>query len=613
MLIRLQTKDGQDRLDLPAGATFGELREAIAEKLAIGVDHQVLSFDRSKAQPVSRAWNFEPMADRGVGHGAMIFLDYDVVRADHTAPAPAAAGPWNAQSSAFRDWCQQRGLRPSNATLQDYRRGRTLDVAQAAAARNSTHVTVEHSVHSVLAQVWGTFELGIGCEGYHLALLLGRRTEEGGVLVDAAYEPTQARGADAPAPTCGPDEIESLLGAAAAAGLTVVGCLLCVPGRREFLTAAEALVAAKLQAELQAERFVVLRMRALWPAGGGGAVGAGDEPAAEGGPRADVDSFLLSAALVQGAGEGVLEADAEGGQEWLAVSAACRAKDWAFALGTDGETFPRAELERAVMSYCPIQQLAPAVGGRPYVSPLMGGFDRWWAEAGGHRDGPPRWAAETLHCFLLDRLCIGARLLDYGADFGLLLALQRNPSLLGGLTLPPLAAGLLALDAPAVVPYEARLKAAVAPMVDALPQVARHACNQHVAVEVLGAGDSDEEESLLAQALAASVEEHDARAAALATRLGIDGGVERGLAAVGRGLAGISSALGSVFAADPPALADSLEARADADRRLSDLMCQLAERRSTRTFLVGEPGAEAMLRDIDDEVALLETMAASCS
>ena len=75
----------------------------------------------------------------------------------------------------------------------------------------------------------------------------------------------------------------------------------------------------------------------------------------------------------------------------------------AFALGTDGETFPRAELERAVMSYCPIQQLAPV--------------------------------------------------LDYGADFGLLLALQRIPSLLGGLTLSPLAAGLVALDAPAIEPY----------------------------------------------------------------------------------------------------------------------------------------------------------------
>lgn len=150
-------------------------------------------------------------------------------------------------------------------------------------------------------------------------------------------------------------------------------------------------------------------------------------------------------------------------------------------------------------------------------------------------------------------------------------------------------------------------------MVDALPPVARHACNQHVAVEVLGAGDSDEEEVLLAQALAASVEEHDARAAAPATRRGVDG-VGHGLAAVGRGLAGISSALGSVFAADPPAApADSLEARADADRRLSNLMRQLAERRSTRTFLSCEPGAEAMLRDIDDEVALLETMAASCS
>ena len=34
------------------------------------------------------------------------------------------------------------------------------------------------------------------------ALLLGRRTEEGGVLVDAAYEPTQARGLEFQALLC---------------------------------------------------------------------------------------------------------------------------------------------------------------------------------------------------------------------------------------------------------------------------------------------------------------------------------------------------------------------------------------------------------------------------
>eukprot|EP00850_Spirogloea_muscicola_P023375 SM000352S13423 [mRNA] locus=s352:49201:51198:+ [translate_table: standard] len=94
MLLRVRSRDGLERVEVPAGATVAALRERIAAQLGVAAEEQTLSARQEVLlSPAPRA--FADMADPGarldalgLAHGSIVFLAY--AAGARVAAAPSA-------------------------------------------------------------------------------------------------------------------------------------------------------------------------------------------------------------------------------------------------------------------------------------------------------------------------------------------------------------------------------------------------------------------------------------------------------------------------------------------------------------------------------------------
>ena len=72
--VRVVSSDGQDNIQLPARATFGDLRAKIAAELKVPADRQVLALDRSCRDVVKK--DSTTLAAKGIVNGSIVGLQY---------------------------------------------------------------------------------------------------------------------------------------------------------------------------------------------------------------------------------------------------------------------------------------------------------------------------------------------------------------------------------------------------------------------------------------------------------------------------------------------------------------------------------------------------------
>jgi hypothetical protein len=72
--VRIVSPDGQDNVQLPARATFGELRSLIAAQLGVPAERQVLGLDRGCTDVV--ASDRTTLSAKGISNGSFVGLKY---------------------------------------------------------------------------------------------------------------------------------------------------------------------------------------------------------------------------------------------------------------------------------------------------------------------------------------------------------------------------------------------------------------------------------------------------------------------------------------------------------------------------------------------------------
>ena len=80
-----------DRLEVDASTTLSQLRGMIAERLGIPVEQQVISLKAGGRERLASSSDRSSMKKLKLGHGDMLFIDYEIVRADKQG-APKVLG-----------------------------------------------------------------------------------------------------------------------------------------------------------------------------------------------------------------------------------------------------------------------------------------------------------------------------------------------------------------------------------------------------------------------------------------------------------------------------------------------------------------------------------------
>lgn len=245
MIIRLRSRDGLERVEVPDHATVADLKSAINSKLQIPIEDMLLSLDPkllttkgdAEAEFKDMINNASPLTSLGITHGAMIHLLYHFER-------------------------QVEGVKLSEFDKRPFGPHMTVSSMVAKQTRierqeTPTCASVSFDMHAANAfqsYVQSALAFSIKRGG----ILYGTIDEEegggggGGVFVHAIYEPPQDGSPDSLVLHRGTEEEQRADAVAAAFGWTKVGWIFTQSTKeREFICSAEEICQmAAIQSEM---------------------------------------------------------------------------------------------------------------------------------------------------------------------------------------------------------------------------------------------------------------------------------------------------------------------------------------------------------------------------
>ena len=269
-VLRVRTKDGTDRLTVPAGATLGDVRAQIENELKVPRTQATLArSDQSgpvakMGAPFAPSDDLLPLSALGVANGDMVFLDYTMERENQAHYV---------EKDPFKTLVSEGELRQQGKdkwTLTDFMLYRSSKefVLGAPPEPHAKFVQTDQRA----TQAFMNYMLAMGFMQKRIGYLYGRWvtdavTGDEGVQVHTIYEPAQE---------CTSEDVQLLPDAegdaklaqvAAMLGLVQVGVIIGHPAREYAFTINEIMLASQLQAAALAadpvhgKRFVTMKAR----------------------------------------------------------------------------------------------------------------------------------------------------------------------------------------------------------------------------------------------------------------------------------------------------------------------------------------------------------------
>lgn len=270
VLLRIRTKDGTERLQVPAGAsaTLGEVRLLIEAQFGVPVGEQALArsdpMGRQKGTALSSADDAKPLGELKISNGELLFLDYVMQRENQAQYVEK--DPFNTQVKEG-ELRQQGKAQWTLSNFLDYRSTKEF-VLGAPPEPHAKFVQIDQRATQTLMN----YMILTGFAQKRVGWLYGRwvtdeATGEAGVQVHAIYEPKQECTCDEIRLLDDPEGEERLAKLAAMLQLTRVGVLIAHPAREYVFAVSELLLAAKEHAAAleaapeEAKRFVLMKAR----------------------------------------------------------------------------------------------------------------------------------------------------------------------------------------------------------------------------------------------------------------------------------------------------------------------------------------------------------------
>ncbi|KAL1522409.1 hypothetical protein AB1Y20_017399 [Prymnesium parvum] len=252
MLVRVRTKDGTERLQLPGGgATLADLRALIASQLRVPLEQQLLS--RSvQAGPVPRkdapfvsSEETTALSALGIANGDIVFLDYQMERENQAVSKAYEKDPF---ISLVKEG-ELRAQGKSQWTLTnflDYRSSKEF-VLQAPPEPHCKYVRIDQRASQTLINY--CLMTNFSCK--RVGFLYGQWVSDdsgNGVEVHSIYEPKQDCTSDEIILLDDPEGEEKLAKVAQMLGLVRVGLIICHPAREYAFSVDEVIFASKMHA-----------------------------------------------------------------------------------------------------------------------------------------------------------------------------------------------------------------------------------------------------------------------------------------------------------------------------------------------------------------------------
>eukprot|EP00271_Cylindrocystis_brebissonii_P009350 TRINITY_DN24131_c0_g1_i1.p1 TRINITY_DN24131_c0_g1~~TRINITY_DN24131_c0_g1_i1.p1 ORF type:complete len:406 (+),score=71.87 TRINITY_DN24131_c0_g1_i1:483-1700(+) len=250
MLIRIRSRDGLERVTLPADATVASLKAKIADELTIPVNAQILStsqhllLSKSPSDYTDLSNDSAQLSSLGLSHGSVVFLAYSGERTKGVAPPPAMT---------------PAGFFGRHMTVEDMIARQTRIERQEKA--HCELVSFDRDAANVFQQyVHSNLAFSIKRGGFMFGTVSGENNE---MKVDFIYEPPQQGSEEGLSIFRDPDEEKRVKLIAAGLGLQLVGFVFTqsVGAERDFtLSNAEIRQAAELNAEAEDPRHFAVGM-----------------------------------------------------------------------------------------------------------------------------------------------------------------------------------------------------------------------------------------------------------------------------------------------------------------------------------------------------------------
>ena len=269
-ILRIKTKDGTERLNVPASATLGNVRTLIEQELKVPVSQQSLARAEQTGPVARKGTLFAPSDDAqalnalGVANGDMFFLDYVMERENQAHYV---------EKDPFKTLVSEGELRKQGkdqwtlSSFLDYRSSKEF-VLGAPPEPHSKFLQVDQRA----TQAFMNYMIATGFMQKRVGYLYGRwvtdaASGELGVQVHAIYEPQQESTSEEVVVVPDPEAEAKLAQVSAMLGLVRVGVIIGHPAREYAFSINEILLAAKLHAEAVAadaengKRFITMKAR----------------------------------------------------------------------------------------------------------------------------------------------------------------------------------------------------------------------------------------------------------------------------------------------------------------------------------------------------------------
>ena len=269
-VLRVRTKDGTERLTVPAGATLGDVRAQIENELKVPRTQATLARSdqtgpvAKKGAPFALSDDLLPLSALGVANGDMVFLDYTMERENQAHYV---------EKDPFKTLVSEGELRQQGKdkwTLTDFMLYRSSKefVLGAPPEPHAKFVQTDQRA----TQAFINYMIATGFMQKRIGYLYGRWvtdavTGDEGVQVHTIYEPAQE---------CTSEDVQllpdvegdaKLAQVAAMLGLVQVGVIIGHPAREYAFTINEIMLASQLHAAALAadpvhgKRFVTMKAR----------------------------------------------------------------------------------------------------------------------------------------------------------------------------------------------------------------------------------------------------------------------------------------------------------------------------------------------------------------
>lgn len=240
MIVRVRTRDGTERVEIPSAAsTVGELKDAIERELKVPRDDQILSTSPDVLTSKDPS-AFLDMSDDGDALGSVgVKQNGTIVHARYTV----CREPTKTIAATHND---ARGLTGGKMTVDQ------MIAAQTRIERQEAPHCVSVSFDANAANVFQSYvNYTLGFKQVRFGWLYGTRDDENKVRVEAIYEPEQEGTEDDVEVLENTQEDHNAECLASSMGLTRVGCIISTPkDERDFtLSAKEVARIARLQSK----------------------------------------------------------------------------------------------------------------------------------------------------------------------------------------------------------------------------------------------------------------------------------------------------------------------------------------------------------------------------